>query len=323
MSAARSESPELFWAVGALSVSDVAAKFRAKEVILSKSFICERDPRPVNFKISLNFGGLEAGFLSVHVINNARIMTFKRVDITIVDEKGAHVQHHKDVRTNVIKTGKCGWPRSYHHQASGAPDILRVSVEVEYEASPVPAVKIDSCGSDLREDYLRLLESGKDADVTFVINGEFISAHKAILSARSTYFDGMFHSGLQENFCNQIEVADSNPNAFKGLLHFLYGGSPPKDLAEIAVDLYVLADKYGVEKLMNLCESCICANLNADNVVDALMMAETHNREDLMTQAKAYFKANIRAVEKSKENQEKLKNEPDFLFKLVVRLCDD
>ena len=175
----------------------------------------------------------------------------------------------------------------------------------------------------MHEDYLKRLESGKDADVTFSVNGEKIMAHKTVLTTRSTYFDIMFHSDMKENRSNEIEVVDANPDVVKGMLYFLYGGLPPKNLAEIAFELYVIADKYNLVKLRSICESSICDNLNAENVVDTLLLAEKYARENMKSLARAFFKANIGEVEKAKENQEKLKNDPDFLFKLVVRLCHD
>ena len=54
-------------------------------------------------------------------------------------------------------------------------------------------------------------------------------AHKNILSARSTYFAGMFESGMKENLTNKVRVTDAQPEAFKALLKYIYAEIEPKD----------------------------------------------------------------------------------------------
>ena len=44
---------------------------------------------------------------------------------------------------------------------------------------------------------LSLLSSGKHSDVTFVVQGEHIKAHAAILSARSDVFDRLLDCGMR------------------------------------------------------------------------------------------------------------------------------
>ena len=328
MIAPPSESPETYWTGVHLSVGDVASKFSANEVIESKAFTCEREPHPTNFKMVLEFGVEEEGWLSAWVMTTTKDVNFRRIKLVIVDEKGAKVKtiDNKRIYPSGIGTYRnlYGWRKFYKPtDTSTISKIWRISLEIEYEASPTVQPKIDPCSSELHKDYLKLLESGKDADVTFLVNGEMIMAHKTVLTARSTYFDSMFHSDMKENRSNQVKVVGADTHVFKGMLHFLYGGLPPQNLVEIAIDLYVIADQYDLVKLRDICESSICDNLNPGNVVDTLILAENYGRENMMSLARAYLKANIDAVEKVNENQEKLEKDPNFLFKLVVHLCRD
>ena len=215
----------------------------------------------------------------------------------------------------------------------------KVLGEVEYGVSPYEGKNIyffptESGDSDfemnvnyasdigLQADFLKMLENGKNADVTFHVKGEEIKAHKNILSARSTYFTNMFESDTQENLSGEVQVPDASPAAFRGMLHFLYGGTLPKKVEDIVLELFVIADKRGLDTLKRLCKSNICRNLGPANVVDILFFAERLNCEVLKSQAKLVFAANIRAVEQFENNREKLKSDPDFLLKLIVCLCD-
>ena len=123
----------------------------------------------------------------------------------------------------------------------------------------------------------------------------------------------MFESNTQEGLTNEVRVTDISPDVFRGLLRFLYSDALPKDFPEIALDLLVAADKYGVEKLKWKCESD--APLNVDNVVDALHLAERLDSERLMNRAKKVFKTNFKVLMQSNEAQEKLSR--SLLFELL------
>ena len=72
------------------------------------------------------------------------------------------------------------------------------------------------------------------------------------------------------------------------------------------MDLFVVADKYGIDELRDICELNLRAHLNTDNVVDALLLAERHNLQELMAVAKLVFRANKDVLMQSEENREKL-----------------
>lgn len=53
------------------------------------------------------------------------------------------------------------------------------------------AVYMNFCHSDEfpRTGLLKLLETGKNADLTFIIEGKMLRAHRIIVASQSTYFD--------------------------------------------------------------------------------------------------------------------------------------
>ena len=107
--------------------------------------------------------------------------------------------------------------------------------------------------------------------------------YKVILS-RCAYFQRIFASETKEKSTNEVIVPDVTPDVFRAMLQFIYSNTLPKDSAEITLDLLVAADKYDVEKLKRKCE--LLVPVNVDNVVDALVVAESINAKTLMIRAK-------------------------------------
>ena len=85
----------------------------------------------------------------------------------------------------------------------------------------------------------------------FLVGEEAFGAHRSLRSARSPVFATMFASGMKEADTGQVRIEDVDPSTFKRFLKFLYTGmlEPSADREEI----FVLADKYQVETLMNYC----------------------------------------------------------------------
>jgi len=191
----------------------------------------------------------------------------------------------------------------------------RITAEVEYERSPLKNLVADNVqwGGDL----LKLFESAEDSDV-FSVGDEKIKAHKIILKARSSYFSNMFESGMRESVNGEVEVTDVDPDVFRGMLGYVYGDCIPKNLDNIATRLFTAADKYDFEELKEICAKNIAANLKADNVVDALLLAERHHLHELMPHGKAVLRANINAVKDSVAGRAKLIENLKLLFDLFV-----
>ena len=194
----------------------------------------------------------------------------------------------------------------------------RFVLEVEYEGpepSPSPQLPDDSPTSKHQTDLLQLFETGEDADVVFKVKGETIPAHMLILAARARYFDRMFKSGMKECVSKEVIVPDTEPQVFRAMLQFIYSGLPPKKLEEIALDLLVVADKYGLCDLKKICELRACCILDENDVVEALILAERHNCDLLGLRALSVFHENIDNLNAS--SYELLKTEPDLLLSML------
>ena len=120
--------------------------------------------------------------------------------------------------------------------------------------------------SHLLENMKRLLGNEKlFPDVTFIVEGKPLHAHRAILAAQCDQFYAMFMSGMKESRETEIRIPNWSHSAFRSMLEFLYTGSVDDFGPDIAVDLLGLADQYTLAALKSLCENVLIQNVDAEN----------------------------------------------------------
>ena len=105
---------------------------------------------------------------------------------------------------------------------------------------------------------LSLFDDGKESESTdvtfsFVVNGnagqaEKLHAHKLILHGCAPTLAEYCDSCKESN--GNVPIKDVNPEIFRHLLHYVYGGTIPDDiLKEHAKELIDAADRFGVGEL--------------------------------------------------------------------------
>ncbi|GLV39696.1 BTB (POZ) domain containing 9 [Carabus blaptoides fortunei] len=89
------------------------------------------------------------------------------------------------------------------------------------------------------------------ADVTFVIEGQQIHAHKILLAVRSEYFRALLFGGMREASQDEIELKGTPLQAFKVLLRYIYTGhmSLMSIREDVVLDTLGLANQYGFQDL--------------------------------------------------------------------------
>lgn len=135
----------------------------------------------------------------------------------------------------------------------------------------------------LSGDFVRLLNQKQASDVTFIVEGRPIYAHRCIIMVRCEPLDKLLNSGLKESFQKEIVINDIQYEIFLAFLEFLYTArvraltNNKSDTAlEFALDLLVVADQYLVSDLKSLCENAVQGSINAENV--AFMFKTAHER---------------------------------------------
>ncbi|RLM61275.1 hypothetical protein C2845_PM14G05680 [Panicum miliaceum] len=130
---------------------------------------------------------------------------------------------------------------------------------------------------NITEHLGRLLETGVGADVTFIVDGEILAAHKLVRATRSPVFMAEFLGPMKEAKETHVAIEDMRSDAFRALplLHFIYTDSlPDTDDArgdagtELIQHLLVAADRYDVDRLKLMCENMLCDGLDVWNVAE-------------------------------------------------------
>lgn len=99
-------------------------------------------------------------------------------------------------------------------------DCLSIKCVVGVVKSQTDGPKIYSITappSDIGQQFGKLLESGKCADVNFEVDGEIFAAHKLVIAARSPVFRAQLFGPLKDKDTRCIKVEDIEAPVFKVL----------------------------------------------------------------------------------------------------------
>lgn len=136
--------------------------------------------------------------------------------------------------------------------------------------------------AEFSQQMSQLCASAEYSDVTFVVEGAKLPAHRLMLAARSSYFRALLFGGLAETTQNEI-VLKVPLEAFKALLGFIYTGriSLTKMKEENILDTLGLANQYGFEALELAISSYLTNSLSPENCCAILDAARLYSLETL------------------------------------------
>ncbi|XP_076180349.1 leucine zipper like transcription regulator 1 isoform X1 [Ptiloglossa arizonensis] len=138
----------------------------------------------------------------------------------------------------------------------------------------------------LEQDMEAFLKSGgrEFCDITLMLNGVQIPAHKAILAARCSYFEGMFRSFMPKNNTVTIQIGEMIPSSesFNSLLRYIYYADvsmPPED----SLYLFTAPVFYGFtnNRLHAFCKQNLEMNVTFENVIQILEAADRIQAADM------------------------------------------
>ena len=172
---------------------------------------------------------------------------------------------------------------------------LRLTVfDSRTQAVSSPWGSFASCGGAQQEpsplaaalrQLLLLPPSASHADVVLVsAEGERISAHKAILAARSPVFRAMFTHDMLENREHEVKLEDVASATIQAMLRHIYTNELPSAADAMAwhcrwedvAQLLELADRFGLEELKAACGRVLGTCVHADNALALLRLADAH-----------------------------------------------
>ena len=150
----------------------------------------------------------------------------------------------------------------------------------------------------LQADLSSLLESGTLSDVTLQVEGVQLPAHKAVLAARSPVFRAMFDHDVRERRENAVKITDLKADVVREMLMYIYTDTAP-NANKMAADLLAAADKYDLGRLQLICEDVLSRELNVNNIVEVLELADEHNAEHLKKRCMEFLHMHAAEIAKS------------------------
>jgi hypothetical protein len=145
--------------------------------------------------------------------------------------------------------------------------------------------------------FKNLLKNGTHSDITFLLSeGQQIRAHKAILTARSEYFDAMFRiGGLSESQSDEISFQHHDLPTFRRMLEFIYTNNV-SDLNDCnspdAINLLMMSNEFVLEELKKLCENRIMNLITLENIGKILLLSSIHNANLLKEECCSFIQEN-------------------------------
>ncbi|KAL9163925.1 hypothetical protein ABFS82_06G073300 [Erythranthe guttata] len=181
--------------------------------------------------------------------------------------------------------------------------------------------------SDMGQSLKYLLDSETGCDITFQVGEESFRAHKLILAARSPVFRAQFFGLVGNPNSDKVEIEDVEPFIFKALLQFIYSDELPSfdeimdstttPSAIMMQHLLAAADRFGLDRLKQLCEVKLCEEVNAETVATTLSLAEQHRCPQLKAICLKFAATNLGVVMQSEGFRHLEESCPSLLSELL------
>jgi hypothetical protein len=138
-------------------------------------------------------------------------------------------------------------------------------------------------GNIFTEQFRVLLEKKTHSDVTFLVgeDKEAFQAHKAILSARSSYFEAMFRpGGMRESSDGEVEMSRHDKDSFRRMIEFIYTGEVhnlSRCCSTDIISLLEMSNEYLLKDLGNLCELAASKIVNLENIGNFMLLTSRYD----------------------------------------------
>ncbi|GAB2289801.1 hypothetical protein Dimus_024105 [Dionaea muscipula] len=154
------------------------------------------------------------------------------------------------------------------------------------------------------------------SDVTLVASDDSpdnpIPANKFVLASRSPVFKAMLEIAMEESISGTIKISDVTHDSLHAFVNYLYTADVCLD-DKTARDLLVLADKYQVKHLNELCQGYLVSNQNCDNSVSNYAFAYKHSAVKLLETSLSIIIDNMDKFMTRDDYCELVKKDPSFV----------
>ena len=193
--------------------------------------------------------------------------------------------------------------KSYNQFSSNESLIINCKLEIFDSTQNISTSRKPLESNNFTQDMYQFFSNDQNfKDVTISVQEKIFQAHKAVLAARSEVFAAMLSNEMLEKINSYIEIKDLTPQTAEKMLNFMYNDKVDDlDLKKSAPELLAAAEKYNLKRLKEICIAAMHENLDIENVIQTLKVADIYSIADLKKEALKFINAN-REIMKSQDN---------------------
>jgi leucine-zipper-like transcriptional regulator 1 len=164
-------------------------------------------------------------------------------------------------------------------------------------------------------DFRSLVNNDTFSDVTFIVEGQPVYAHKLMLM-RCSYFEALFLGQMREAQMNTIQIDEVRYSIFLSVLEYLYTDQLVFGFHG-AMELFEAADRFCIHRLKSMCEKRMLECITVDNAAGIFYAADVHSAEALRKKTKKYILSHWDEVSKSGSFEEMGRSNIELVFELL------
>jgi len=152
-------------------------------------------------------------------------------------------------------------------------------------------------------------------DIVVECEGQEIRGHSQVFIARSNVFAKTLQTDMKERREGRIHIDRASLVDVKQLVDYMYSGKLDTSYVRLK-ELLVLADRFEVLQLVQLCSSKLSESLNKNNALELGIFGDTYNSKTLVEMCAHYIAANMKES-LSQEDWMKLKQSPNLMIEMI------
>ena len=169
--------------------------------------------------------------------------------------------------------------------------------------------------SSIISDFRQMINDATLSDVTFIVEGQPVYAHKLMLM-RCSYFQALFLGPMKESRMAEIPLEQVRHDVFMQVMEYLYTDQVTISF-HAAMELFEAADLFCIPRLKTMCEKRMLQSITVDNAAAIFHAADMHAAQALRAKAKKFILQHFEEVSKSSCFEEMGRNNIELVFELL------
>ena len=159
------------------------------------------------------------------------------------------------------------------------------------------------------------LQRNVPGDIVVECEGQEIRGHSLVFIARSNVFAKTLQTDMKEKQEGRIHIDRASLVDVKQLVDYMYSGKLDTSYVRLK-ELLVLADRFEVLQLVQLCSSKLSESLNKNNALELGIFGDSYNSKTLVEICAQFIAANMKES-LSQEEWMEIKKSPNLMFEII------